>query len=97
MKIGKTPLHEAASNGRLEVCRLIIDSVRDKNPERDDGVTPLDLAISKGHKKVMNLFQSIYKRQRLDWTGKEVQKYLQQRKMIVSSNDCSSDVLSNGH
>ena len=30
--IGWTPFHEAAENGRLEVCQLIINNIEDKNP-----------------------------------------------------------------
>ena len=30
---GTTPLHFAAQVGHKEVCRLIIDSVMDKNPK----------------------------------------------------------------
>merc|ERR1712168_219625 len=35
-----TPLHQAAEWGHLEICRLIIDSVEEKNPANGRGSTP---------------------------------------------------------
>ena len=48
-------LHLAAENGHLEVCKLIIDKVNDKNPENEDGQTPLHEAAKGGHLEVCRL------------------------------------------
>ena len=42
---GWTPLHQAALNGSLEICELIIDYGVDKHPNFTDS-TPLQLATS---------------------------------------------------
>ena len=41
---GLTPLHEAAGNGHLSLCKFIMENLEDKNPEDSDGFTPLHLA-----------------------------------------------------
>ena len=46
---GYTPLHEAAENNHLAICRLIMKSVSDKNPRDADGMTPLHYASQNGH------------------------------------------------
>ena len=35
-----TPLHSAASKGHIEICRLIMDHLADKNPKNDWDVPP---------------------------------------------------------
>ena len=42
---GKTIIHFAASKGLFQVCELIIDTVQDKNPLGEYGVTPLHCAV----------------------------------------------------
>ena len=54
----RTPLHEAAENGHLEICRLITESLWDKNPADNDGTTPLDLARRNGFTEIAQLFES---------------------------------------
>ena len=45
--IGITPLHLAAEYGHLEVCKWIVENVKDKNPKDDNGFTPIDKATDK--------------------------------------------------
>ena len=53
---GYTPLHAAAENGHVEVCRLIMDAVEDISPKtKKDKTTPLHLAAKNGHKAVQGL------------------------------------------
>ena len=40
---GWTPLHCAAENGHLSVCKLIVENVDDKNPKDFMGTTPIHL------------------------------------------------------
>ena len=53
--VGLTPLHAAAHQGHLEVCRLIMEACQDKNPAADDGSTPLHVAAHQGHLEVCSL------------------------------------------
>ena len=50
--VGMTPLHFAARHGQLEVCKLIMDNVVDKNPADIQGLTPRQMAKSKGYYKL---------------------------------------------
>ena len=61
-----TPLHMAAMNGHLQVCKLIIENVCEnpkprsdrgdsKNPKSCDGTTPLHYAALRGHLQVCQL------------------------------------------
>ena len=46
---GNTPLHKAAINGHLSVVELLIDNVKNKNPENDYKDTPFKMAARNGH------------------------------------------------
>ena len=50
-----TPLHWAAEQGHLEICRLTIDVVIDKNPADEYGDTPMHLAAENGHLEICRL------------------------------------------
>jgi ankyrin repeat protein len=65
---GETPLHKAAENGYLDICKIILEdpSVDDKNPKclkiwdmdycRDfKGETPLHLAAKDGYLEICQL------------------------------------------
>ena len=49
-----TPLHQAALNGHLDVCELICNNVQNKNPEDDEGKTPLQIAHEKRDWKLLH-------------------------------------------
>ena len=53
---GETPLHGAARNGHLAVCKYIIKITRDKSPKSNSGETPIDVAWN--HRKVVNFIQN---------------------------------------
>ena len=46
---GNTPLHEAARDGRLEICEFLIKHDADVNAKNTNGETPLDIATKKGY------------------------------------------------
>ena len=50
-----TPLHSAAENGHVELCRLIMDEIEDIFPKTKDKTTPLHLATRGGHIAVKDL------------------------------------------
>ena len=53
---GWTPLHYAAESGHLDVCKLIIANVDDKNPINIFGETPKYAAKLNNHVEVVELF-----------------------------------------
>ena len=55
---GWTPLHIAAHEGHLEVCKLILEEqeVEDKNPKNAEGKTPLDYATTNGHFNIVQFY-----------------------------------------
>ena len=53
---GRTPLHFAASMGRLEMCKLILENVNDKNPVDNNGKTPKDIAKEYNELEIVKLF-----------------------------------------
>ena len=46
---GYTPLHEAVSNGHLDILKLLLRKQADVNSRANSGYTPLHLAASLGH------------------------------------------------
>ena len=67
----KYPLHLAARRGLLEVCSLILDNLKKKNPENVVGYTPLHFAAENGHHEVCCLIlEKVQKKNPKDpWTG----------------------------
>ena len=52
---GKTPLHSATIHGQLEVCKYILDNIKDINPRCNNGQTPLDIAHEKKYFAIFEL------------------------------------------
>ena len=52
---GRTPYHEAAAHGHLQLCQHFIDILENKNPPNECGTTPLHLAAQFGHSPVAHL------------------------------------------
>ena len=50
--VRKTPLHWAAENGNLALCKLIVNNVEEKNPQDIYQNTPLHYAATSGHLEV---------------------------------------------
>ena len=46
---GRTPLHEAASQGHFNTCKYIVGKINDKMLKTLDGKTPGDVALENGH------------------------------------------------
>ena len=56
-----TPLHYAAESGRVEVCRFIVENMKDSMKRKNgDGKTPLDEALEEGQEKVCNFLKLQY-------------------------------------
>ena len=47
-----SPFHRAAGLGRVEICKLFIDILINKNPWDDNGNTPIYMAARSGHLEV---------------------------------------------
>ncbi len=50
-----TPLHEAASKNRVEVCSLLLSHGADVNVQDDEGSTALMCASEHGHVEIVKL------------------------------------------
>ena len=62
-KVGETPLHLAAEKGHSDICRLILESVEDRetlNCQNEDGETALDVAMNQEYRnqEVVELLES---------------------------------------
>ena len=55
-----TLLHEFASKGHVELCRILMENLMDKNPEDLSGQTPFHIAASCGYLDVCRLFMDLY-------------------------------------
>ena len=64
-----TPLHVAAMNGNVEICKLILNCVDDKNPKGKYGYTPLFLAATNGHFEVCKMIIERVKDKNLSING----------------------------
>ena len=51
-RLGKTPLHLAAENGHIHVCRFLLKNIQGKMPKTLFGKTPEMLALENGHFEV---------------------------------------------
>ena len=54
---GETPLHHAAFGGYKEIAELLIAKGADVNAKRDDGKTPLDVAIGRKRTETADLLR----------------------------------------
>ena len=50
-----TPLHDAAGNGHVETCKMILENMQDKNPADYYGSTPLGFAVQQGHTEICQI------------------------------------------
>ena len=50
-----TPLHMAALNGDIEICKLVMQNTNELNPRTNFGTTPLLIAATNGHLNVYTL------------------------------------------
>ena len=57
-KNGKTPLHQAAENGNLELCKQILENTNDIFPKMNNGNTPSHLAVANNNKEIVSLINS---------------------------------------
>lgn len=54
---GWTPLHQAAANGDLVLCRALLKHRAKRAPMSDDRTRPLDFAIENGYPDVVRLLK----------------------------------------
>ena len=52
---GNTPLHKAATYGRVKIFELIINSIEDMNPKNNQGKTPFALAAENNQFKILDV------------------------------------------
>ncbi len=54
-RMENTPLHAAVANRQVAAARLLLERGADRAAQKDDGLTPLDLARENGHDAVIAL------------------------------------------
>ncbi|CAK8690765.1 unnamed protein product [Clavelina lepadiformis] len=52
----KTPLHKASEDGKIDVCKTLLDAGADAEAVDNDGQTPLHLAAENDHSNVVKMF-----------------------------------------
>ena len=50
-------LHEYARRGQIDLLKILIPKLEDKNPKDELGYTPLHVAAEKGHWRVVNFYK----------------------------------------
>ena len=67
----ETPLHTAASNGNLEICKLLIEAIENKSPRCSHGHTPLHHAAENGKIEIFKLiFDNVQEKEPTDNEGR---------------------------
>ena len=56
-KLQWSPLHIAAEQGQLELCKFMIERTRDANPMRKDGITEIQMATFFGFQETCDLLR----------------------------------------
>ena len=56
-KLQWSPLHIAAEQGQLELCKFIVEKTRDANPRRKDGITAIHMATFNGCQEICKLLR----------------------------------------
>eukprot|EP00435_Cladocopium_sp_Y103_P070191 s165_g34.t1 len=71
-----TPLHAAARNGNVEICRVLLAARAQVDAETSNWATPLDYAREKGHDEVVKLLEAALKTEEdiTDWLAKFAEK-----------------------
>jgi len=59
-------LHACAKNGHYEICKLIIENTKDRNPIDSHGWTPFDLAASFDHFEISQVIIENLEKKDLD-------------------------------
>ena len=57
--MGVTPIHLAAENNHLDICKLILSNLVDKNPSDLKGKTVLHYSAAEGHLDICRLLISV--------------------------------------
>ena len=52
---GKSPLHESAQDGYVDVCRLLLESRAEADKTNIEGRTPMHMSADQGHDEVCRL------------------------------------------
>ena len=55
-RFGWTPLHKAVQSGHLNIFRLIIENIDNRNPATFSGLTLWDIAKTRNQKELIQLF-----------------------------------------
>merc|ERR1712062_391601 len=63
---GRTPLHFAAYHGHLDICKFLIEKIKDINPRDIYHETPLHKAASKGHLAICQMILRYTNKKALD-------------------------------
>ena len=56
-KLQWSPLHIAAEQGQVELCKFIFEKTKDANPRRKDGITAIHMATFNGCHKICKLLR----------------------------------------
>jgi len=88
------PLHYAAMAGKDGVVALLLKHGADVNAKTQEGLTPLDIAVERGHKNVIELLRKHTKES--PQQGRLEQEILEQNKRLEKNTEKLFSALKNG-
>ena len=56
---GVTPLHKAAKEGHMNICKMLLENTNDKDPVDEDGNTPLKIAARNNNLELIKLLLGV--------------------------------------
>ncbi|XP_048134133.1 ankyrin-3-like [Rhodamnia argentea] len=83
LREGETPLHIAASEGKLHIINCLLEAGADPNVRDENGMTPIEAAAREGNRAVVEiLFPNTSEIKPIPWSVDGIMAYMQAQKAL---------------